>query len=93
MFRVKNGLIQRFLNKTDIITKYLAALGVAIDLFYLKRTGMNSFNSEKLQKILARAGFGSRRSVEPLIAEGHVKVNGQIAKLGDRATPDDRIMV
>ncbi len=71
----------------------MAALGVAIDLFYLKRTGMNSFNSEKLQKILARAGFGSRRSVEPLIAEGHVKVNGQIAKLGDRATSDDRIMV
>ncbi len=50
-------------------------------------------NSEKLQKILARAGFGSRRSVEPLIAEGHVKVNGRVAKLGDRATEDDRIMV
>ncbi len=50
-------------------------------------------NSEKLQKILARAGFGSRRSVEPLIAEGHVKVNGRVAKLGDRATIDDRIMV
>ncbi|GKT12257.1 MAG: 23S rRNA pseudouridine2605 synthase [Thiomicrorhabdus sp.] len=54
---------------------------------------MTSSNSEKLQKILARAGFGSRRSVEPLIAEGLVKVNGRVAKLGDRATPDDRIMV
>jgi len=54
---------------------------------------MTSPNSEKLQKILARAGFGSRRSVEPLIAEGHVKVNGRVATLGDRATLDDRIMV
>ncbi len=54
---------------------------------------MTPSNSEKLQKILARAGFGSRRSVEPLIAEGHVKVNGRVATLGDRATIDDRIMV
>ena len=54
---------------------------------------MTHSNSEKLQKILARAGFGSRRSVEPLIAEGHVKVNGRVATLGDRATIDDRIMV
>lgn len=54
---------------------------------------MTTPNSEKLQKILARAGFGSRRSVEPMIAEGQVKVNGRVASLGDRATPDDRIMV
>jgi 23S rRNA pseudouridine2605 synthase len=56
-------------------------------------TSSTTSNSEKLQKILARAGFGSRRSVEPLIAEGLVKVNGRVAKLGDRATEDDRIMV
>lgn len=49
---------------------------------------------EKLQKILARAGFGSRRSVEPLIEEGSVKVNGRVAKLGDRADAmNDRIEV
>ncbi|MDA3806401.1 MAG: pseudouridine synthase [Thiomicrorhabdus sp.] len=49
---------------------------------------------EKLQKILARAGFGSRRSVEPLIEEGSVKVNGRVAKLGDRADAmNDRIQV
>ncbi|NPA72834.1 MAG: pseudouridine synthase [Gammaproteobacteria bacterium] len=54
---------------------------------------MAESKSEKLQKILARAGFGSRRSVEPMIAEGKVKVNGRVAKLGERATPEDVIMV
>ncbi len=54
---------------------------------------MTITHSEKLQKILARAGIGSRRAVEPLIAQGHVKVNGRIAKLGDRAMITDRIMV
>lgn len=54
---------------------------------------MNQPTGEKLQKILARAGFGSRRSVETLIAEGLVKVNGRTAKLGDRATTQDKIKV
>lgn len=40
---------------------------------------------ERLQKILARAGHGSRRSVESLIASGRVRVNGQIAELGATA--------
>lgn len=40
---------------------------------------------ERLQKILARAGVGSRRSNEALIAAGRVKVNGVVAKLGDSA--------
>ncbi len=47
--------------------------------------------SEKLQKILARAGFGSRREVEKYIADGLVKVNGRIAQLGDRAFATDNI--
>lgn len=46
---------------------------------------------EKLQKILARAGLGSRRAVEKLIEEGLVKVNGRTATLGDRASEDDKI--
>ena len=46
---------------------------------------------EKLQKILARQGLGSRRSLEQSISEGRVKVNGQVAKLGDRASDSDRI--
>lgn len=49
--------------------------------------------TEKLQKILARAGYGSRRSVEKLIEEGLVKVNGRIATLGDRASSSDKIQI
>ena len=39
---------------------------------------------EKLQKILARAGQGSRRELEAVIAAGRVSVDGKIASLGDR---------
>jgi 23S rRNA pseudouridine2605 synthase len=49
---------------------------------------------ERLQKILARSGLGSRRSCENLIAEGRVMVNGRIGILGDKADPlKDRITV
>ena len=49
---------------------------------------------ERLQKILSRAGFGSRRSCEELIAKGRVTVNGQIATLGMKADPQtDKITV
>lgn len=50
-------------------------------------------SSEKLQKILAQAGMGSRREMETVIADGQVRVNGNIAKLGDRVLPSDRISV
>lgn len=40
--------------------------------------------SEKLQKVLARSGHGSRRELEAMIAAGRVSVNGQIATLGER---------
>ena len=43
---------------------------------------------ERLQKILARVGIGSRRVVEDLIADGRVVVNGAVAELGQRADPD-----
>lgn len=49
--------------------------------------------SEKLQKVLARAGMGSRRELEEWISAGRVKVNGQVATLGDRVTAADRITV
>src|SRR5437867_1778939 len=42
---------------------------------------------ERLQRTLARAGFGSRRSSEDLIREGRVSVNGRVAVLGDRVDP------
>ena len=41
--------------------------------------------SEKLQKIMARAGIGSRRHSEELISAGRVTVNGNVATIGDRA--------
>ncbi len=40
---------------------------------------------EKLQKVLARAGIGSRREMERWIEEGRVQLDGKTAKLGDRA--------
>ncbi|SBS24767.1 Ribosomal large subunit pseudouridine synthase B [Marinomonas aquimarina] len=46
---------------------------------------------EKLQKVLARAGAGSRREMENRIREGRVTVNGEVATLGDRVRPDDAI--
>jgi 23S rRNA pseudouridine2605 synthase len=49
--------------------------------------------SEKLQKILARGGLGSRREMEQWIDAGRVSINGKIAKLGDRAEEDDTIRV
>lgn len=41
--------------------------------------------AERLQKVLARAGLGSRRKCEELIAAGRVSVNGKVAQLGTRA--------
>ena len=46
-----------------------------------------------MQKLLAAAGLGSRREIETWIAAGRVSVNGQVAKLGDKAGPSDAILV
>ena len=45
---------------------------------------MTSPTGERLQKVLAQAGVGSRRACEELIAAGRVEVNGQRAELGRR---------
>ena len=49
--------------------------------------------SQKLHKVLAAAGFGSRRAMEERIREGGVTVNGRVAGIGDRVTAEDRIKV
>jgi 23S rRNA pseudouridine2605 synthase len=49
---------------------------------------------ERLQKILARAGYGSRRNCEEFISEGRVTINGKVAILGTKADPaKDKIVV
>ena len=53
-----------------------------------------SDEGERLQKVLARTGWGSRRECEILIEDGRVKVNGEIAVLGRRVkTATDKVEV
>ncbi|MFD1009190.1 MULTISPECIES: 23S rRNA pseudouridine(2605) synthase RluB [Oceanisphaera] len=49
--------------------------------------------TEKLQKVLARAGKGSRRELETMISQGRVSVDGKISVLGDRVTGREQIRV
>ncbi|RZA03817.1 MAG: 23S rRNA pseudouridine(2605) synthase RluB [Moraxellaceae bacterium] len=49
--------------------------------------------SEKLQKVLARVGLGSRRYMEEVIAAGRVSVNGRIAQVGERIEPGDELRI
>jgi len=50
--------------------------------------------AERLQKILAQAGYGSRRACEDFISAGRVRVNGKLAELGQKADPAiDKITV
>src|SRR5574338_128006 len=49
---------------------------------------------ERLQKLMAQSGLGSRRACEELIAAGRVTINGRTAVLGEKADPErDRIQV
>jgi 23S rRNA pseudouridine2605 synthase len=50
-------------------------------------------HGEKLQKVLAQAGFGSRRMMEEWIATGRVSVNGELATLGMRVVEGDLVKV
>jgi len=48
-------------------------------------------DSEKVQKVLARAGKGSRREMEKMISEGRVSIDGKVAFLGDRISGTEQI--
>ena len=57
------------------------------------RTEAEPGSSQKLQKVLAQAGLGSRRDMELLISSGRVTVNGAPAAIGARVGPRDQIKV
>ena len=48
---------------------------------------------ERLQKVLAQAGVGSRREMEAWIAEGRVTVNGEVAQIGQSVVPTDKVKI
>jgi 23S rRNA pseudouridine2605 synthase len=48
---------------------------------------------ERLQKVLARAGLGSRRRIEDWIRDGRIQVNGKPARLGQKVSGRERISV
>lgn len=58
-----------------------------------KNTVRQSAEGERLQKVLARAGIGSRREIEKMIEEGRIELNGKTAQLGDRYKYGDRLKV
>src|SRR5436190_24266831 len=49
--------------------------------------------SEKIQKVLANAGVGSRRQIEAIIEQGRITLNGRPATIGDRMTYRDKVCV
>jgi 23S rRNA pseudouridine2605 synthase len=48
---------------------------------------------ERVQKVLARGGIGSRREIEVWISEGRLKLNGSVVKLGDRLNVGDHLLL
>jgi len=46
---------------------------------------------ERVQKVLSRMGFGSRREIETWIEQGRVKINRNVARLGDKVSDGDRV--
>ena len=49
--------------------------------------------SDRIQKLIANAGYGSRRWAERLIEQGRISINSQVAKLGDKAIIADKVTI
>ncbi len=75
-------------NKTKAHSKKASKKSSAVD-----KQVNNIVDTEKLQKVLAAQGLGSRRSMEQWIVDGRVLVNGLKASLGDRVGLRDKIAV
>jgi 23S rRNA pseudouridine2605 synthase len=58
-----------------------------------RQTPAEAVEPERLQKVLARSGVGSRRDMDAWIAAGRVLVNDAPAELGQRVAPGDRVKV
>lgn len=76
---------RRSIRKTGTETKTRLSLG--------SRRSRAAAAPERLQKVLASAGLGSRRGLEQRIADGQVRVNGKVAGLGDQVEVDDKIEI
>jgi len=50
-------------------------------------------SEERVQKALARMGYGSRREIERLIGEEKIRINGQLAKIGDHVKAGDKVNI
>ncbi len=50
-------------------------------------------SEERVQKALARMGYGSRREIERLIGDGQIRINGQLAKIGDHVRAGDKVNI
>jgi 23S rRNA pseudouridine2605 synthase len=56
-------------------------------------SGLANAKAERLHKLLAQSGMGSRRDMETWVAEGRVNVNGETAHVGQLVGPTDRVKV
>ena len=63
------------------------------DFLKEQRADLSRQEPERLQKILAASGVGSRRQMEEWISNGWVQVNGKTAQLGDKVSSDDQVTV